>query len=242
MKQHTVILSTNDNKDYLGYLPYVQKAWNMLGWNTITLYLGEHNLPQSEYNRIVKLTPIPGIRDATVVQVARLFGHRFAEGIIMTGDVDMMPLRNYWHPNPNEITVYGADLCDYKQYPICYIAASKNIWNDLIAEESISELLETYPKAKSHDFDEWWSSDQAIITNRINKLQSLNGIFVNFKDRGMTTYRSFRHPSIKLAKGRIDRALWFRSAITPGKKIDAHLPRPFNDSVASKLLKRYFNE
>ena len=145
----TVILSTDDNKDYLGYLPYVQVAWNLLGWNTLTFYIGDKDLQSSKENRIIKLNAIEGFRNATVLQVSRLFGAKHTEGFIMTSDVDMLPLSDYWKPNQNSWTVYGEDLTNYKHYPICYISAPQNKWNEVIYENSIDELLGKYKQSKS---------------------------------------------------------------------------------------------
>jgi hypothetical protein len=221
----TAILSTDDNQDYLGYLPYVQVAWNLLGWNTLTFYIGDKDLESSEKNKIINLDPIKGFRNATVLQVSRLFGAKYTDGFIMTSDVDMMPLSDYWKPDLNSWTVYGEDLTDYKHYPICYIAAPNILWNQIIYEQSIQELLEKYKQSKSHNFDEWWYVDQDIITERLRpqKPTSIN--------RG-----SIYHG---IAKGRIDRIAWSQTLNIEEVKIDAHMPRPFNQKAASDLILKY---
>jgi hypothetical protein len=105
----TAVLSTNDNLNYLLYLPYVQKAWNCLGWNTLTFYLGKENLESSEQNKIVKIEEVNPYKEATVVQISRLFAHNYLDGLIMTSDIDMMPLSNYWQPTDDKIHCYGSD-------------------------------------------------------------------------------------------------------------------------------------
>lgn len=223
----TVILSTNDHTDYISYLPYVQKAWNYFGWNTLTFYLGDQQVKSSLNNKIVAIKPIDGYRDETVVQVSRLFGAQYTQGLVMTSDVDMMPLSNYWNPKEDCWTVYGEDLTNYKHYPICYIAAPHNLWNEIIYEQSIQELLEKYNQSKSESFDEWWYADQDIITER---LRSLNLTSI---PRG-----SIGHG---VAKGRIDRIAWNQTLQIEGEKIDAHLPRPFNISETKFLLNKYLS-
>lgn len=221
----TVVLSTNDNSDYISYLPHVQKAWNYFGWNTLTFYLGNQNLKSTDLNTIVKIQPINGYRDETVVQVSRLFGAQHARGLVMTSDVDMMPLSNYWKPSDNEWTVYGEDLTNYKHYPICYISAPDYLWNQLITEKSIEELLNKYKQSKSNSFDEWWYVDQDIITER---LRPLNPKTIN---RGNSLPR--------MAKGRIDRIDWNQTKELQEIKIDAHMPRPFNEKAATELGLKY---
>ncbi len=230
--KRTVILSTNDNPDYYKYLPFVQKAWNKLGWETLTFSFGEYEYknPNPELNKIIDVTNrLNKYKVATIVQVSRLLaGHYVDEGLIMTGDVDMMPLSDYWKPKIDEITVYGYDLTGRSEYPICYISMNSTIWREIIPEKTINELLKSYPNALSDEFYTWWGVDQQIMTER------LKGKVNTFVDRGLS--RS------GLAKGRIDRADWAGSYHSPDKKIDAHLLRPFNQIITDKLLKEFLDE
>lgn len=229
----TVILSTNDNPDYKSYLPYVQKAWNKLGWNTLTFYLGKDNLPSNEQNQIVYLENNNQFREATIVQCSRLFGSYFVDsGMIMTSDVDMMPLSNYWKPEYDDITCYGWDLTNYKQFPICYIAANTENWKKLIPEKNIAELLNKYYFSKSQNFNEWWFTDQLIITERL----------LAMKDKIKTIDRGTANG---LAQGRIDRISWNNTKLCDIQKIDAHMPRPFclyeTLDLLNNILKPYNN-
>lgn len=223
----TVILSTNDHKNYLGYLPYTQAAWNHFGWNTLTFYIGNQSIESSKQNKIINLNSISGYRDETVLQVSRLFGSNFTEGLIMTGDVDMIPLSNYWQPDKNSWTVYGEDLTDYKHYPMCYISAPDYLWKKVIHEKSVKDLLDKYTQSKSETFDEWWYVDQDIITER---LRPLNPKTVN---RG----NSFSG----IAKGRIDRIAWNQTKELQEVKIDAHMPRPFHEKATMDLVSKYLS-
>ncbi len=222
MNKRTVILSSNDNGDYLNYLPYTQKAWNLLGWNTLTFYLGDKEIESTEENKVVKIFPSSLYRNETMVQVHRLLASKFVKGLIMTGDVDMIPLANYWNPNADEITCYGYDLTGRKQYPICYIAMDAAKWDELIPEESIEELLAKYPNAKDTDFYKWWCVDQEIMTERLQAKQIIS------IERGFTN---------GLAQGRIDRNQWETTINNSDVKIDAHMVRPFNQEQAERIMK-----
>lgn len=235
----TVILSSNDNLDYLGYLPWVQKAWNILGWKTLTLYLGSKTIDSDPLNKIKYINNINGYRPATIVQVARLLGFKDLDGLIMTSDVDMMPLSNYWNPDPSILTVYGADLMNYTEYPMCYIAAPSSLWAKLFPEDSLEQLLGTYPNAKSLEFGEWWSTDQKIVTSRINSMMEYNSDSIAFRDRGQKRHWWMRRG--KLAYGRVDRLKWLLTLNTWDKKIDAHMPRPFDRNAAAYILNKYHN-
>jgi hypothetical protein len=223
----TIVISTNDDPNYINYWPYVTKAWNKLGWNTLTFYLGANKIQEDINNKIVKIDPINEYRDETVVQVSRLFGHKHIDyGIIMTSDVDMMPLSDYWKPKYEDITVYGFDLTNYKQIPICYIAMNSLNWEKIIPENSIEELLNKYDYAKSDKFNEYWYSDQQIITEKILKHKYI---------------QIDRKKNKRLAFGRIDRSRWNETKNDDTIKIDAHLPRPFNQKEVEELFKKYYN-
>lgn len=218
----TVILSTNDHHDYFPYLEYAQKAWNKLGWNTFTFYMGDKNVGQTDENRIFKVSPIEEYRDITVLQCYRLLGHQYAnEGIIMTSDVDMIPLSNYWGEN-NKMTCYGSDLTGGKQYPMCYISAHTKEWRQIIAETDIKELLDKYPCAKSDNFEDYWYTDQIIATERI---KNINPILVK---------RGHRQG---FANGRIDRAMWDHSIkMWERRYIDAHMPKGFDQEKTDFVM------
>lgn len=224
--ERTVVLSTNHNPDYLKYLESCQKAWNTIGWKTLTFYHGPDLLmPESnETNKIISLNDyITTYRPETLVQTARLLGGWFIErGLIMTGDVDMLPLKNYWKPSLYDITCYGHDLTGFTQIPICYIAMDAAKWREIIPEHNVLELLDKYPNAKSQDWNIWWSVDQQIITERIEK-HPFKSIKRGF-DGG-------------LARGRVDRFDWAGTLKKPGEKIDAHMPRPFDQSAVDECLK-----
>lgn len=223
----TVILSTNDNSDYLSYLEYTQKAWNILGWNTLTFYLGQNDINNNEQNQIIPINAIEGYKDCTVVQVSRFFGYQYiTDGIIMTSDVDMIPLSDYWHPEYDNITCYGYDLTNYTQFPICYIAANHSNWKSLVSHDNIESLLRSYSCAKSNNFYEHWFTDQLIITEKI----------MNFHVKPRIVNRGFSKYNLPI--GRIDRSLWDLTKSDDSKKIDAHMPRPFNIDLCQDLLNK----
>lgn len=217
----TVILSTNDNDSYFKYYPYTTAAWNRFGWKTLTFYLGDRELKSTEENLVVKLNPVAGFMTVTVVQVSRLFGHKYCKGFIMTSDMDMIPLSNYWNPNPGEITCYGHDLNDYQQIPMCYIAMSDENWEKVIPEKSIEELLKKYPCAVSSDWMTCWTTDQTIITDRLSKINHVN------VERGKVN---------GIAVGRIDKICWEESLRSPGMKIDCHVPRVFDFKQIEEIV------
>jgi len=226
IQERTVVLSTNDNPDYMKYLRYCQIAWNRLGWKTLTFYHGNNPPGSTDWNEIIDITNrSSSYRVETVVQCMRLFGGRYIQrGIVMTGDVDMLPMMNYWNPETHEITVYGHDLTGRTQYPICYIAMTADNWRLLIPERSLDDLLIKYPNAKNEDWNKWWTVDQQIVTERLNNFDRKLKLIDRTLDGG-------------LALGRVDRHDWNGTISKPGIKIDAHMPRPFNQDAAESIIK-----
>jgi len=246
----TVILSSNDNIDYLKYYPYVAWAWNQLGWDTLLFYHGKHTALLEEFkacngkfdterNKIQVVGNIEGYRPETIVQVSRLFGGMCfpsnEERVLMIGDADMIPLSDYWHPESDKITTYGWDLTDFGHFPMCYIAAPVKIWRQLMEidsvyvsiEHEIKKLLDKTPKAKSEIFEEWWQVDQDIITEIIKnhpegRKDIMRGVYA-----GLASYRA-------------DRYDWERTK--DYGTIDAHMPRPFSLDETKYILQKSFNK
>lgn len=209
-----VIMAANKNPDYHFFIPIVEWMWAKFGWTAL----------------VIKDFYVPiGIRQETVVQCSRLYvGTLFPEDtMIMTSDIDMLPLSDYWNPNPEKITCYGRDLTDY-HYPICYIAMTAKKWTEVMQltgdiNKDMARDFDLHPKSRSAEWTEWWQVDQDIITERINKQQ-----VVYLEERGL---QPNGYPL-----GRIDRGCWEQSLQHP-KRIDAHLLRPgYTDYNFEKII------
>lgn len=211
-----VVLSVNDNPDYLHYAPLTVWCWAQYGYKTKLFYLGKHD-KREEFvltfckelgAEIIEVEPIEGYRDDTVIQCARLMCGHYAkdDDYLITGDIDMIPLSDYWRLQ-EDITVYGHDLTDFTHIPICYISTKGKEWKNLVSE-TLKDLLDKYPQAKHSDFYKYWFTDQDIITERIDHND------VAWVNRGK--YAS------GYAYGRVDRGSW---TLEHPEYIDAHLPR-----------------
>lgn len=229
----TVILGTTNHYDYVSCYKYVARAWNNIGWDTLTFYVNDQPdklISEFDNNKIIEVSKSK-YGHIILSQVYRLLGHHYLDDsdIIMTSDIDMMPLSDYWNPSIDFVNCYGYDLTGYKHYPICYIAMNKENWTQIIPEKNVEDLLNKYSCASSNDFDDYWYTDQHIITERIKS----SDLPVKEINRGSDKYN--------LATGRIDRAALDYTANIPEQKIDCHLPRPFNKQVCNYLLKQYHN-
>lgn len=243
MKKY-VILSVNDNPKYLFHVPLTVWAWRYFGWEPIVFV--HASLTQSMFSfirafcfdtgclkfHIRQTMRIDGYSDETITQVSRLYGASIpevAEDYLMTGDIDMIPLSDYWKPDENKLTVYGRDLTDY-HYPICYIGMDSEKWKEVMNIDGddyqyyMQRDLMTMPHAKGPDKVKRWVTDQDLITEKIN-----NSHFVPERvDRG--TDKRTGYPI-----GRVDRSHW---TLNHDVFIDAHLPHDVltNDESFKKIL------
>lgn len=222
MKRY-IVLSVNDNPDYLYFTPLVCWAWRKLGWEPIVMYSGKLSTlgdawftSCQEPAQVYHVDSIPGYRSDTITQISRLYaGCVVTDGYMMTGDIDMIPLSNSWKDyDENQITIWGHDLTGYGHYPICYIGMPSSRWIEVMClgtpdyNALIKRDLDTLPQAKDPDFYKYWFSDQDLITKRINDTQFPR----NFVNRGQY--------SNGFARGRVDRGAW---SLDHKEFIDAHL-------------------
>ena len=242
MKKH-IILSVNDNPKYLFWVPLTCWAWRKFGWEPFLFYKREDEAADSQLRRLEQLTSdcpgnellnmriirlIAGFQPETITQCSRLYGACVLDGYLMTGDIDMIPLSDYWKPDENKLTVYGRDLTDY-HYPICYIGMDSEKWKEVMHIDGtdyqylMQRDLMTMPQAKSTDKVKRWVTDQDLITERINSSHFIPERI----DRG--TYKN-GYPI-----GRVDRSAW---TLKHDVFIDAHLPHDVltNDESFKKVL------
>lgn len=234
MKKH-IVLSVNENPTYLFYVPLVVWAWGELGYWPIIFYNGKEtkcfDLAFNELEGFVDyLDDIEGYQSDTITQVSRLYGSCVADGYLMTGDIDMIPLSDYWKPDINKLTVWGRDLTDY-HFPLCYIGAPSEIWNEIMQTNNhndynayIKRDLDSHPNAKSHDKVKRWVVDQDIATESISVW---HGKPVRV-DRG--TDKRTGYPI-----GRVDRSNW---TLDHRQFIDCHAPHDIltNETSFKKVL------
>lgn len=237
--RRNIILSINEDPQYLFYVPLALWAWRKIGWNPILFF---HNggailtKPLFELaltgEKVQRLLPIKGYRSDTMAQISRLYGSLCVEfgEMVMTGDLDLIPLGDWWNPNPSKITIYNHDLTGYSDYAICYLAATRERWIEIMGisgdyNSMIERDLKSIPNA--HESTEWekrWSVDQAFITQKIKDVQFEK----EFIPAG-------RLPS-GLAIGRVDRGGW--TLEQPYFK-DAHLHRDLYKVFQNPSDERY---
>lgn len=218
----TVVVSTNNNPDYLFFAPYIEKAWNKLGWKVAFMVTHDVDINElqvnSGYNYIIQLPKVEGLRIETVAQASRLYAAPFLpECLLMTSDIDLLPLQDYWKPHYMDKTIYGHDLTWRSYYPMGYIAMNTVAWRkhmnltgnfemDILRDAKETEI------AYMPDWESWWNFDWDLITKRLKPFEKE----LTLIDRGQVNIAG-----TTLAKGRADRYNW-DATVKQEDLIDAH--------------------
>lgn len=235
------ILSVTSDPLYSFLLPFAVQSWNRIGVECITFFpytdkwkdvktkekierrmalvwkacTGANNIT---YPIMVQSED----REPTYAQVARLYAGALKgipeDEVLITADCDMAVFgESLLMGDIDRINIYGQDLVDEGQYPMCYIAMQKKLWKQVMGipdngyyADLIRDFLE--PQYCDHMRGNYWALDQETIFNKI-------------KEAGLHVYGFSRanHPT-KFATRRADRDSWPDSH-NPDM-IDAHLPRP----------------
>lgn len=217
-----VVVSTNNSEDYYFYSPYIKKAWNKYGWKVCTMVTDDVPLSEIHSDYTLVVPKIEGIRQETIAQASRLYAanHFSGDYLLMTSDMDLLPLSDYWKPNENELTSYGFDLTWYSYLPMGYFAMTSDNWrkymgltgdtNADMIRDTKNPILKNNPY--SDDWETYWNYDWDLLTKRMMKHKDK----IKFINRGQIDIAG-----ATLAKGRIDRYNW-KETQKQNEFIDAH--------------------
>jgi len=209
------ILSVDNNPDYYSLLPLVCHSWRKIGYETIVIAV---DVPEPVYETLhlhcrgffLPTKPIEGVKNSTIAQLLRLFAyeHFQPDDILITGDADMIIASDiFTHDvSQGQIVSYGYDLTGRSELPICYVKATAAKWRELMGEFTIPK------KAYSERWEDYWSVDQQLLTQRARAYGMGK---ITFVDRGNQNKHG-------LPTGRWDRHDFLH---VPDSIIDVHVPR-----------------
>jgi len=207
MKKY-VVVSTNNNPDYYFYAPYQERAWNNLGWDLCVMVTDDVDIKDLNLDNpstvIIRLPNIEKLRTESIAQAGRLYAANYFgdDVMLMTYDMDLIPLRPYWRPNSAHVMVYGHDLTWHSFYPMGYIAMTARNWKRYMKldgrtyDEMVRDAEEFKHLAYAEDWEKWWNWDWTMITARMKPFKDK----LTFVDRGQVNIAG-----ATLAKGRVDR-------------------------------------
>lgn len=238
----TVILSSNQNLDYLFYAPLTAKVWNHFGFKALNFVVGKSEIGdfinktmlEKTNSEIYELPESNVFRSDTLSQFCRMYGACVVEDeneYVLLGDIDLIPLNSYTYRDFDKMNIINFDLTDRTEVPVCHVGMYVKKWRELLnlkygnVEEQINRDLELMShKSKSKVWEEYWNTDQDFLTK---KIKDFGFDKFNFIDRG-------REPS-GYAYRRVDRGNWNWSKDI--EYIDSHMLRnPYSDENFNKTF------
>ncbi|SRR6266496_2973460 len=221
--KRAIVVSTNYDDKYLFFLPIIWWAWKKIGWDVICMMPNRESkkkdfvLGQITDGLIIIPFDCSKENEVLCTQCSRLYAGNLAipeYDVLLTSDIDMLPLSNYWSQEPDKITAYGKDLSD-EHFPICYLSASPDKWRELMSLSGNASMdmeidLDYYCSITSNQ----WTIDQLILTDNLSNYLSE----IVYVDRGKSPHSDY-------PIGRIDRSAWIASH-KETERIDCHLLRP----------------
>jgi hypothetical protein len=249
-----VILSTDLNEEYLFFTPITAFCWNYFGFTPIIYIIINDKIKSRNLGLVIKILNTLKInckifivqnnsnfKDCTIAQTIRLFGweNENENDYIVLGDIDMIPLNSFLNRDFDKLNVFGYDLTDRTQIPMCYVGMKKKFWENVIHSEKdkseyenvLISLSKISSNSNSDDFEKYWYCDQIILTDSIKSFGENN---FNFIDRGKMNNG--------YAVKRVDRGNW--NWDKNEEYMDSHLLRnpQKNFSQIYDLIDNYFKK
>ncbi len=246
-----VILSSTYDDDYLFYVPITAWVWKYFGFDAV-VFVPKGGTPLFKLvldytlstTNFVYFEPSNVYSPARLAQCSRLFAGCMdfiaEDEYCLLGDIDMIPLSDYFCRDFDKINYFGHDLTGFEHIPMCYVGMTKQAWksvmglsqaNAVSAQPLLRATFIDHMLRAMEQYTDNWGLDQDILTDRMRGygLENCNAI-----------PRGLHGPSHAI--GRVDRSYGFD--VWMENPIDAHLPRPgFEESSfadISALLGRVF--
>lgn len=216
-----VILACDSNPEYIHFWPVVAQAWQkIIGLRpTLALIAHEHIRVDESLGDVIRFAPIKGVSTVLYAQCIRLLLPAFFPNeVCIISDMDMIPLQKKYFIDsiqniPNDhIAVYRSQsVLEFKQFPMCYVAAKGSLFQDIFNLDTIDDIPIIIKKWA--DLKRGWSTDQQILYSYL------------------TTWNKFSSHCdlLNIKVHRIDRSNWHYNTkeLARGAYTDCHCPRPY---------------
>ena len=217
-----VILSCDDNPNYIQFWPIVAPIWTAMGLRPTLALVAKENCPiDDSIGDVIRFEPLEGVPISLQSQVIRLLlPSCFPDEGCLISDIDMLPIsRSYFLEGakycPEEgFLVYRDAAFGYegKRYPMCYVAAKGAIFSSIFGIDQKNQITDVIREWAKMGYG--WDTDELMLFSLVQKWRATGGEVV------------------KLGHGvgpRLDRADWWRdfNAVDVSDYIDCHCPRPY---------------
>lgn len=220
MQIDRVILSSNDNVNYIEFWPVVAPIWKAMGIRPTLALVGNAKVDES-LGDVVRFTVIPGVEGSLQAQTVRLLVPiLFPNEVCMISDIDMLPVsKDYFTKSaidcPNDAFVIFRDRAydgwGWKSYPMCYFAAQGSTFSKVFGAsryEDINVIIKQWSDLKMG-----WGTDESLLYLYANSYGENGGKLIKLGHQ---------------VGPRFDRANWVIENLDISRYIDAHCPRPYS--------------
>lgn len=239
MNLNSVIVSSNDNPDYIQFWPIVSEAWSLMGVEPFLIYTGEKKI---KLKGNVIYFNIKGADSAFVAQNIRiLYPGLLKNKTLLVSDIDNLPLsKNYFvnsvkNFNENSFIIYRPDACPPNMISMMWNAAASETWNEIFdvdSEKKIERYLNKWYTNKYSIQGKAWYTDQIKLRKHVNKFSKKNKcriVKLNDEELGFNRFNRNRlEEHFKIMKN------------NPNIRFtDFHMPRPY--SKYEELINKVFD-
>jgi hypothetical protein len=233
---HCVVASDN-NPNYYRFWPVVKRAWLEICHIKPVFVLVANSIPHdiSQYvDDITLIPPVSGIPTSFQAQCIRLLYPREIntshdnEAIIIS-DMDLIPLQSkYYHKalqnvHKSSFVTYRNVLSDYKQYPMCFNAATPRVWRDVFGSESYETTMRRWYGECSQNT---WFCDQLKLWSILRHWDSKKAHGETFKRLISLKDEDTKHERLDRGSVTLER-MSDKDLDTITKCTDFHMPRPY---------------
>ncbi len=262
MKLKYAVVSSNSNKNYIDFWPYISQAWKRIDIEPILLYIDNSDYDEwyARYNVVDRLEEFgkvyyfKPIKDFSIIQQAqsiRFWGAKLLDDNFIISDIDTVPIsRDYFHDSVKNIdgglVSYSSDINKYRwyilnpQYNMQYLAGHPKDFIDILDmnEENYTDFLIRLSKLyKKLEIVSPCGIDQKFFYNQVQKYKDKKIIHLN---RGFI--------GGKYWDKRLDKKNWPRFRYLPHNTykledyVDCSLPRPWDDGAQGDIEHKKFNQ
>lgn len=239
MKIDKVILSSNDNPDYLDFWPIVSEAWELMGVEPILIYTGSKSLEFK--GNIIYFNP-KGLDSAFVAQNIRiLFPALLDNKNCIVSDIDNLPLsKKYFLDSIDSISddsfiIYRPEACPPNMISMMWNAANSSTWKEIFKVDNIEDINKKLKRWYSNKYSirgKAWYTDQIKLRKYVNKFSKKNGARVKLLDDEILNFNRFNRNKLnehyEIMKNNNDVIF-----------SDFHMPRPYKDY--QEIINEIFN-
>ena len=169
-----IIVSTDENPDFLQFVPIVSKAWKKyfpdkklsIAFITNRNYNDELVIKMKEYADIKIFNPIPGIPTANQAKISRhILASEYKDEVCMIEDIDTIPLqRDFFEDRTSTynggVIVVGCEvykgLPEEGKFPMSTMTASGSVFSQIINPNNLSyiDIIKSFTEIKVFDHKE----------------------------------------------------------------------------------------